>query len=565
MAQSVTKRGSWSQEALSNAVDAVSKKKMSDYAAEKQFGVPRRTIRRYVKAGHDVKSKLGRKFTLTSEQEAELCTRIIRLSDIGFPLTTKILRLCVYTFCSQNNIKHQFSNIKCIASHLWARTFLKKNPTISVRKSQNLNPARAQKLNKFIVQDHFQKLKSLLEEHNILGKPERLYNMDEKGCRLNLHKEPRVLAKKGARRVHIVGPEHGESVTVVSCANAIGAAIPPMVLYKGKRMKPEYVDDLPHGSVCRMTERGSMTTKSFVDWLHHFGCHKPPGHCVLIFDGAKSHLDYEIVETAEQYEISLYCLPSNTTHELQPLDKAVFRSFEYHWDDEVMLYWSNNGERAITKQRFGKILNKVWDKSMTPSNIKSGFQATGIFPFNPNAIPEESFAPSIPTERPEPLATSTPQPTTSAVASRTTALILSPEANDPIEDAILDAEDDSEAVASFTDLLPTPKKRTGRIVKRKPAINSRAVVLKKPLFKEKQDGSSTKKPKETENTTEESRASVSRQKTMKESWFCHICEEDRVEDMRLCDTCGKYVHEQCVGLTQEDKGPFICPICEPRF
>lgn len=48
----------------------------------------------------------------------------------------------------------------------------------------------------------------------------------------------------------------------------------------------------------------------------------------LIFDGAKLHLDVSIVDAAEKHDISLFCLPSNTTHELQPMDKAVFKSYE---------------------------------------------------------------------------------------------------------------------------------------------------------------------------------------------------------------------------------------------
>lgn len=49
----------------------------------------------------------------------------------------------------------------------------------------NLNPARAQKLNKFIVEDHFKTIRGLLEANNLFGKPEPLFNMNEKGCRLN--------------------------------------------------------------------------------------------------------------------------------------------------------------------------------------------------------------------------------------------------------------------------------------------------------------------------------------------------------------------------------------------
>jgi hypothetical protein len=67
-----------------------------------------------------------------------------------------------------------------------------------------------------------------------------------------------------------------------------------------------------------------------------------------------------------------------------------------------MLYWHNNGERTLTKQRFAKIFTPVWDLCMTPSNIKSGFRATGLYPYDPNAIPEEAFKPSIASELPVP-------------------------------------------------------------------------------------------------------------------------------------------------------------------
>jgi hypothetical protein len=83
--------------------------------------------------------------------------------------------------------------MKGIASYLWASKFLKENPTIFIQKAQYLNPSQAQKLNKFIVQDHFQKLKSLFQEQNMFVKPELLHKMDQKECRLNLHKEPKVL------------------------------------------------------------------------------------------------------------------------------------------------------------------------------------------------------------------------------------------------------------------------------------------------------------------------------------------------------------------------------------
>lgn len=102
---------------------------------------------------------------------------------------------------------------------------------------------------------------------------------------------------------------------------------------------------------------------------------------LLIFDGASSHIDPSIVDVADQHDIVCMCLPSNTTHELQPLDKAVFKAFEHFWDCEVLKYRRSHPERAITKARFGLVCTPAYNQALTVTNIASGFRATGIYPF----------------------------------------------------------------------------------------------------------------------------------------------------------------------------------------
>ena len=57
-----------------------------------------------------------------------------------------------------------------------------------------MNPARAQKLNHFIVNDYFDKLERIFIEKNLFSAPQRIYNMDEKGCRLTIHHQQDVLS-----------------------------------------------------------------------------------------------------------------------------------------------------------------------------------------------------------------------------------------------------------------------------------------------------------------------------------------------------------------------------------
>ncbi|XP_050304697.1 uncharacterized protein LOC126742166 [Anthonomus grandis grandis] len=264
-----------------------------------------------------------------------------------------------------------------------------------------MNMARAQKMNMPIVDDYFHKLRETIEKLKLFDKPGNIYNMDEKGCRLTIHKQPIVLARKGAKRVHLTAPEHGENVSIVGCGNALGQSVPPFVLFKGQRLKPEWSDHLPPGSKAIVTNKGSMTCEAFIVWLTHFSSFKNSGPTLLIFDGAKSHLDISIVDAADRMGITLFCLPSNTSHELQPMDKSVFKSFETFWDQEVLQFLMINPGKAITKMRFGEIFTPVWFKAMIPSNIISGFKATGIYPFRPEAIPEEAYALSLITHREE--------------------------------------------------------------------------------------------------------------------------------------------------------------------
>jgi hypothetical protein len=107
-----------------------------------------------------------------------------------------------------------------------------------MRKSQQMDPGRAMKLNRLIVNDHFTKLKNVMKDTEVMNKPELIYNMDENDYRFTIHHHQTVLARKCEKRVRLIAAEHSENVTIASCANVLCQIVPPMVLFKGKRLKP---------------------------------------------------------------------------------------------------------------------------------------------------------------------------------------------------------------------------------------------------------------------------------------------------------------------------------------
>lgn len=573
-------RGRWSENQLHAAMKAVGEG-MSVKGASEMFRIPRRTLRNHLVTG-SLQKKMGRPTYLTQEQEVELCSRIIRYADVGMPLTSSLLRRTVFTFCALNNIQHPFNMKQRMAGRKWLRLFLLRHENISKRRTQTLNPARAAKMNEFIVKDHFNKLHNVLRELDIESKPERIYNIDEKGCRLTLHHQQQVLAKKGSKNVHVVAPEHAENVTIVACGNAIGQVIPPMIIFKGQRLNQDWYSNLPVGSEICMSPKGSMTTAIFIRWLEHFSKYKSGGKCLLIFDGASSHLDANIVDVADKHNVVLYCLPSNTTHYLQPMDRSVFKSFESFWDDEVLRFWETQSERRITKITFGIIFSRVWPRALTQNNTISGFRATGIFPFNPAVIPLEAFAPSEVTRNLE--TSSRPENNGCAscgISDSSSEDTLSSTSDDSIHeqnDKTLSIQTATPSLApqtpsssgtrsthSFSEILKTPEVRKTRMVRKK-ALNYRGQKISRELFKEAESKQQNKKKSNQlsnkSKTVDLNKPGISGTKKSKESWFCFICKKDRVLDMILCDFCFRYVHEKCVGITKDNRiERYECPEC----
>ncbi|XP_018578361.1 uncharacterized protein LOC108916564 [Anoplophora glabripennis] len=273
-------------------------------------------------------------------------------------------------------------------------------------------------MNKENVIKYFDLLQDILIEYNLIGKPGNIFNIDETGLQLN-NKPGYVVAAKGSRSVsNVTSGEKGETISVIACCNGEGVFLPPACVLKGKNEKPEYKDGMPPGSAIYMSQKSAyVTSEIFYLWLrNHFLPRKPVGTVLMILDGHSSHCSaVDMLEFAEKNNIILLCLPSHTTHYLQPLDRAFFKSFKTFYYNACNVFMKANPMRKINRLVFGRLLSEAWIKAATPSNGISGFHATGIVPFNPHVVPDYAFLTDVPPqgENCQP-ALSDPPPTTQA-------------------------------------------------------------------------------------------------------------------------------------------------------
>ncbi|CAG9765786.1 unnamed protein product [Ceutorhynchus assimilis] len=114
MPPKVMKRANWTEEQLQAAIRAVQHNRLSQREAAQRYKIPRRTLRNHLKSGI-LNKKIGRSSVLTPEQEVQFSERIVRVCEIGMPLTPLLVRRSVYTFCIENNIPHPFDAAKGIA------------------------------------------------------------------------------------------------------------------------------------------------------------------------------------------------------------------------------------------------------------------------------------------------------------------------------------------------------------------------------------------------------------------------------------------------------------------
>lgn len=98
------------------------------------------------------------------------------------------------------------------------------------------------------------------------------------------------------------------------------------------------------------------------------------------------------MEHARNHDIYFTSLPANSTHLTQPLDVAVFRSLKSQWR-RILDGWRKESRQikgAIPKPHLPALLNQLWSlvakSGAIGRNLKSGFRACGLLPFNPEEV-----------------------------------------------------------------------------------------------------------------------------------------------------------------------------------
>jgi hypothetical protein len=212
--------------------------------------------------------------------------------------------------------------------------------------------------------------------------------MDESGFNCSPGRSP-IYCKRGAKNAFCFVPNNlKQQYTVVSCINAAGDYLPPLILYKGTELglMESWCQGGPENCVYQVSPSGWMEASTMVSWFRDcFLPFVPSGKKLLIFDGHVSHMSLRLIELARENQVALLCLPAHSSHILQPLDVGVFSHVKRDFAKINAEYQRRTGCVNISKGVFPSLFKKLGEKDhetrrqtcFKRSHAIAGFESTG--------------------------------------------------------------------------------------------------------------------------------------------------------------------------------------------
>nr|XP_026483579.1 uncharacterized protein LOC113391735 [Vanessa tameamea] len=383
----------YTQDDITNAIQEVNDGKLSMYAAAHKYGIPTTTLYDKIKATYST-NVVGRPLAIPLEVENRLVDAIKTMEKWGFGLSREEVLNLVAEFVKSNNLHTPFTNNK--PGKDWFINFRKRH-RLSIKKPQPVEYVRKKMTDPFVIFEYFKLLEDTLSALNLFQSPHLIWNMDETSLSLDPTKTKVVGAinKPCSRTTCGTGKEN---TTILTTVSASGKKLSPLIVFKGKNIWDQWMgttENFDFELSYAASSKGWMETAIFYNYMEKvlipaLGDERP---VLIIYDGHSTHVDAKVIELAIKNDVTILKLPPHTSHLLQPLDVAVFKSFKSKWDRKLVEWQRHNVGIKMPKKVFAQTLAETWQDT-SPDVIRNGFKKAGIYPFDSHVIPQDKYDPA---------------------------------------------------------------------------------------------------------------------------------------------------------------------------
>jgi hypothetical protein len=144
-----------------------------------------------------VNVRLGRKTVLTSKLENKLVEYCIIIDQSYYGLRRQDIKRMACQFAIRNRLKHPFNQENSEAGKKWLRSFLQRNPVISVRTPEGIFAARVKGFTSENVAKFFDIFDIYESELRTVNHPvHRIFSVDETGITALQHRHSKVVSMR---------------------------------------------------------------------------------------------------------------------------------------------------------------------------------------------------------------------------------------------------------------------------------------------------------------------------------------------------------------------------------
>lgn len=237
------------------------------------------------------------------------------------------------------------------------------------------------------VSNYFLDLREILHRYNLLNKPHCIFNVQEKEMSRNIF--DKSFHPQTSRQSDHPYTSSSHWMTILGAGNAAGMAIPPYLVFPGKRKHPYMTKGATPGSASTISQDGLSNTSVLKEYLeNHFLEYVPARkeqQILLVLSGQMIDTSPYLLHWAKSHNIIMLIIPAHCSHFLQPLEVECYLPLWKRFESEShkMLRESH---LAVIQDTICQIACRAYNEGMCPINLHEGFRKTGIYPYNPAAI-----------------------------------------------------------------------------------------------------------------------------------------------------------------------------------
>ncbi|KAK8869161.1 transposase [Apiospora arundinis] len=351
----------------------------SIHKAALYWGIPRSTL---ISRLHGRQSRRESKSTyqkLSPVQEKHLADWILAQEALGVaPTHTQIKELAQRVLALHGNPMPLGKN--------WIESFLRRHPALRTKRQRRIDSQRINGASTEVIKSWFSTKLRIPQIQAI--KPENRHNMDEHGILEGQGGNGLVVGSSELRSIQQKQPGSRRWTTILECVSALGRAIPPLVIYKGKSVQeqwfPQELGEFK-GWKFDASNKGWTNDEIAVKWLEDVfipetAPNDPKDARLLILDGHGSHTTDDFMSLCYQNNIYLLFLPPHSSHVLQPLDVGVFAPMKAYYRKEIGFLTLLTDSAPIGKRNFLICYARARKKALSAQNIKGGWRGSGLWP-----------------------------------------------------------------------------------------------------------------------------------------------------------------------------------------